>query len=151
MSLFNSNIAINFDDFNYHNNYSWDLAYSRSKIANILFTRQLQAKMNEEGIQGGAYSLHPGVVYTDIGRDGGVLNTIFKTIFFPMQAVFMKTAWEGAQTTLHLALEDDAKLEKGAYYTDCHKAPTTHFCNSMVNAARLWRISEDLLGIKFQP
>lgn len=36
------NAAIDFDDLHFNNNYKWDLAYTRSKIANILFTRELQ-------------------------------------------------------------------------------------------------------------
>jgi NAD(P)-dependent dehydrogenase (short-subunit alcohol dehydrogenase family) len=46
MGIVKYNAAIDFEDFNYEHNYSFDLAYTRSKIANILFTRQLQLKIN---------------------------------------------------------------------------------------------------------
>jgi hypothetical protein len=63
--------------------------------------------------------------------------------------VFFKTAWEGAQTTLYLALEDENNLQKGEYYKDCKRCPTSQFSTNMHNADRLWRLSEDLLRIKF--
>lgn len=71
MGVVKYNAAIDFEDINFENNYKGDLAYTRSKIANILFTRSLQQKMNEKGIEGSAVCLHPGVIPTDIPRDYG--------------------------------------------------------------------------------
>jgi len=65
---FLGNGKLDFEDMNYVNNYKANVAYSRSKIANILFTRELQAKMDWVGMYGYTYSLHPGVILTDLAR-----------------------------------------------------------------------------------
>jgi hypothetical protein len=59
----------------------------------------------------------------------------------------MKSAKEGAQTTLYLTLEDASKIAKGQYYADCEVAPTTPFSSDMQNADLLWKASERELGI----
>ena len=66
----NKNVgAIDFDDMNLNHNFEGSTAYMRSKMANVLFAKELQAKMREAGLQGSAFSLHPGVIASDIGRD----------------------------------------------------------------------------------
>eukprot|EP00178_Gracilaria_changii_P011703 TRINITY_DN33013_c0_g2_i1.p1 TRINITY_DN33013_c0_g2~~TRINITY_DN33013_c0_g2_i1.p1 ORF type:complete len:106 (+),score=5.93 TRINITY_DN33013_c0_g2_i1:256-573(+) len=60
------NAKLDFDDMNFTKNYDPKVAYTRSKIANILFTRELQAKMDWSGMYGYAYSLHPGVIPTGL-------------------------------------------------------------------------------------
>ena len=82
-------------------------------MANILFARMLQAKMDRANIDGFSVSLHPGAIFSDLGRDFGFINYIIKRLLFPIILVTFKTAWEGAQTTLYTVLEDDAKLQKG--------------------------------------
>ena len=59
------NAKIDFNDMSYKDSaFKWTFAYTRSKIANILFTRKLQVKMKEKGIKGLTFSLEPGVVTT---------------------------------------------------------------------------------------
>jgi len=100
------NNAIDFEDFQYRNNYDWIKAYSRSKIANILFTRQLQVKMDQAGFQGFAYSLHPGVIVTEMLVDY-IKNTGSNFLLYqPFKYLFFKTPWQGAQTTVYTVLED---------------------------------------------
>lgn len=92
---------------NYTKNYDSKISYCRSKIANILFTRELQAKMDWAGMYGYTYSLHPGVIPTELGRDMGVIYPVMKVLLAPFFFIFLKTAWEGAQTTLHLVFENE--------------------------------------------
>jgi len=96
--------TIDFGDMRFENNYSWDAAYARSKMANVLFARELQARMDEAGIEGYSYSLHPGSIPTDMGRDLTSLLPVIKVVMWPIFALLFKTPLEGAQTTLHLAL-----------------------------------------------
>jgi NAD(P)-dependent dehydrogenase (short-subunit alcohol dehydrogenase family) len=60
---------INFDDINYNNFYSPFLAYSQSKLANIMFSNELNNKLKVDNIPIYTYSLHPGVIYTNLCRD----------------------------------------------------------------------------------
>jgi len=101
-----TNYAIDFEDFHYRNNFDWITAYSRSKVANILFTRQLQLKMDQAKFQGFTYSLHPGVIITDMATD--YLKKSGMTIFCyqPFKYLFFKNPWQGAQTTVYTVLED---------------------------------------------
>ena len=121
--IFKDNTTIDFTDMNFKNQkYRWDIAYSRSKMANVLFTRQLQAKMDQAGIKGYSYSLHPGCIATDMGRDlGKYAVLIMRIVYFPLIFLFFKTDNQGVQTTLHLLLEDTSKLSKGDYYKDCKR------------------------------
>ena len=74
---------------------------------------------------------------------------IGKVVLFPLTFIFLKSVWGGAQTTLHLALEQDEKLEGGEYYRDCKKDVASPFTSNMNNAKRLWKKSEEMLGIHF--
>ena len=113
---------INFDDMNFdRTKYDEFIAYSRSKLANILFTKELQKRMDEANIEGVTISVHPGIVRTDLPRY--FLNSIGKKVFFtvtaPLQWLLMKSSFEGAQTSLFGCLADIEDIEGGAYYADC--------------------------------
>ncbi len=84
--------------------------YSVSKLANVLFTKELARRLAGSGVT--AYALHPGVVATDIWRElpWGVRH---------LAKLFMISPQEGARTTLHCATAPEALLESGAYYDSC--------------------------------
>lgn len=89
----------------YRNNYNPGMAYGRSKAANILFTRELQKKIDETGLNGVTVSLHPGVVRTELARYMSWKLRVMKYIMSPLLFVVMKSPLEGAQTTLYTVLE----------------------------------------------
>ncbi len=60
--------GIDFDDIHSKNNYKDLPVYSKSKLANVYFTRALQQKISTAGLNGSAYCLHPGVVRTELAR-----------------------------------------------------------------------------------
>ncbi len=87
------------------------LSYARSKLAQILFTRELSRRLSETKIN--VYSLHPGIIETEIVRhqDKDSFSMKFFRIFFnPIDAEL------GSQTTLYCALEDKLNTESGHYY-----------------------------------
>lgn len=59
---------------------------------------------------------------------------MFKILFWPLIAVCLKSASEGAQTTLYLTLEDESKLTKGEYYSDCKIGNSSAFSRDPENA-----------------
>ena len=63
-----ANSDIDFEDFHFENSYTGIAAYSRSKKANVLFSKELQRKMDEAKISGISVSVHPGVVRTELVR-----------------------------------------------------------------------------------
>lgn len=98
------NLKIDFEDINFKNGYTPGEAYGRSKAANILFTRELQRRIDEARLNGIAVSLHPGVVRTELTRNFSLKILLVLSVFTPFCYLLMKSPWEGAQTTLHLAL-----------------------------------------------
>jgi len=131
------------------NNYVPMKSYQHSKIANVLFTKELQRRFNkisEDGMD--TCSLHPGVVATELARyitDRGTLGYVTK-IFFPIVQNLFKTPLQGAQTNISCAI--DPHLVKGAYYSDCVvKEPTLPPSPEEV-AKRLWKKSEEICNYK---
>lgn len=97
---FSGGFGIDFNDLNQFDKE----AYGRSKLANVLFTRELQHRMDNAGVQGLSLTLHPGVIMTEVFRDFGVYFTVFKLLFWPLILLCFKTPEQGAQTTLYLIL-----------------------------------------------
>ncbi|KAA0158521.1 hypothetical protein FNF27_02035 [Cafeteria roenbergensis] len=93
-------------------------AYGNSKLGNMLHARALNARLVKKGSRVRAYSLHPGVVNTELVRN----SPAFLTVFVWIGQLLLKSPWEGAQTSLHLCLAPDSELTPGAYYADCKEA-----------------------------
>jgi NAD(P)-dependent dehydrogenase (short-subunit alcohol dehydrogenase family) len=102
---------IHFENINLRNNkYCPFKAYSQSKLANILFTRELAKRLGKNSnIK--VYCLHPGIIRTDLWRhskNNSFLNFIAKVFFTDVEM--------GAQTTLFCALEESLENETAFYY-----------------------------------
>ena len=88
------------------------------QLGNMLHARALNARLVKKGSRVRAYSLHPGVVNTELVRN----SPAFLTVFVWIGQLLLKSPWEGAQTSLHLCLAPDSELTPGAYYADCKEA-----------------------------
>jgi len=125
-------------------------AYGLSKLALVLFTRELQRRFDEEGGKSKAVSVHPGLVRTDISRN--IISNSFvkflERLAEPMFWLFFKTPAQGAQTTLQCALEDFDKLKGGEYHQDCKAVGTSKNGRNMEDAKRLWIEAEKLIKSK---
>jgi retinol dehydrogenase-12 len=134
---------LNWEDIMYEKNYAgnhWQV-YGQSKLANILFTKKLQQKLENKNVK--VVSLHPGVVQTELARH--VKQQWFVgTILFLAKPLY-KNAVSGAQTSLQCALEDHDKLAGGMYYSDCKVKKESKAALSQENADRLWTLSEELI------
>ncbi|XP_014209845.1 retinol dehydrogenase 11-like [Copidosoma floridanum] len=139
---------IHFNDLMLDESYSPLKAYQQSKLANILFTKELARKLKEAGIDGvNTYTLHPGVIATELGRH-------LDRAFFPglrlmmkLWRPFIKTPVLGAQTTIHCAVDDNAKNETGLYYRECRATSPSMQAMNMDDAAKLWMESLRLVGL----
>jgi NAD(P)-dependent dehydrogenase (short-subunit alcohol dehydrogenase family) len=102
---------IHFENINLRNNvYSPSKAYSQSKLANVLFTRELAKRLGKNSnIK--VYCLHPGIIRTDLWRHSKS-NALLKFI----SKIFFINAELGAQTTLYCALEESLENETVFYY-----------------------------------
>jgi len=92
--------------------YTSYVAYGNSKLANMLMAKELQKRHGGEGIA--AFSLHPGVVATDLGRQSFGMR-----MFYWLGAVAMKSSLEGTGTSVFCATHPDALQHRGAYFDRC--------------------------------
>ncbi|XP_060849468.1 retinol dehydrogenase 12-like isoform X2 [Rhopalosiphum padi] len=138
--------SINFEDINSDKNYSAIAAYSQSKLANVLFSKELARKL--EGTRVHVYSLHPGIVNTELAR---TVDQVYfpgtwllgRVILFP----WVKTPEQGAQTTLHCSIDEKAGEETGLYYSDCKVKEPSASAKDPELAKKLWVKSMEMVGL----
>ena len=120
--------------------YSSFKAYSKSKLANILFTRGLAQRVNAKGIT--AHCFHPGLVSTEFGRQRGDEK---QKSYIPgglFRSLFMLEPQAGADTGIFLAEDPSARNSNGAYWIKRRVRKTNRFVNDS-DAAKLWELSEE--------
>uniref|UniRef100_A0A2A4IXN8 Retinol dehydrogenase n=1 Tax=Heliothis virescens TaxID=7102 RepID=A0A2A4IXN8_HELVI len=123
--------------------YSFSQVYQNTKLFNILMTVELAKRL--EGTKVTTNSLHPGLVATDI-----ILNVknVFYKLFILFGNSFSKTSWEGAQTSIYLAVSPEVEGISGKYYSDCHEKTLKGIANDKDLARKLWDVSEKVVGLK---
>jgi len=139
---------LNFDDLNAEKAYHRYYAYANSKLANVLFTRELQRRYGNQGIN--AYSLHPGTVRTEIWDKtlGSFSEKVaVNVLLMPLLFIFGKDSVHGAQTTIYCAIAPENELKGGEYYKDCKVGRSTQASKDENTAKRLWEKSMELLGL----
>ncbi|XP_040022907.2 retinol dehydrogenase 11 [Gasterosteus aculeatus] len=135
---------IQFDDLSSEKSYHPVRAYAQSKLANVLFTRELAKRIEALGVT--AYSVDPGTVDTEISRHlGRPLVSITKTFAF-----LLKTPAEGAYTTIYCVVTPEPQMVTGGYYKDCASAMTARAGQDDGTALKLWAVSCQLLGIRWR-
>jgi NAD(P)-dependent dehydrogenase (short-subunit alcohol dehydrogenase family) len=107
--------------------------YGVSKLANVLFSAELGRKLAGTGVT--TYSLHPGVVATDVWRE-------VPAFIRPLIKLMMISTEEGAATTLYCATSPDLSNETGLYYDKCRVKEPSKVGQDMAFAVELWRRSE---------
>lgn len=115
-------------------------AYENSKLANVLFSRELAKRLKNTRVT--TYSLHPGVIRTQIMRNSPFLNGFAKVVLF----FFGKSLKSGIQTILACALDPDLKDVTGKYFSDCKITEESKNGQDDETAEWLWRTSEKLTG-----
>lgn len=113
--------------------------YAVSKLANVLFTRELARRLEGRGVT--TYALHPGVVATDVWRRvPGPLRWVIKR--------FMISPEQGAEATLRCATAPELAAQSGRYYGVGGKERTpSKLSEDAALAAELWRRSAEWTGL----
>uniref|UniRef100_H3D810 Retinol dehydrogenase 12, like n=1 Tax=Tetraodon nigroviridis TaxID=99883 RepID=H3D810_TETNG len=136
--------SIDLDDINSEKSYDKRRAYSQSKLANVLFTRSLAQRLEGTGVT--TYSLHPGVVQTDLWRHLSGPEQFLMRFAKP----FSKNSVQGAQTTIYCAVEPSLEKESGGYYSDCAPASCSAAAKNDDLAQKLWELSCQLLSLTWE-
>ncbi len=131
--------GIDFDDVEGKKRYSPFRNYSQSKLANILFTRELARRLEGTGVT--ANCLHPGFVATNFAGGDGWTSRFFKL----MAKVFAITPENGAKTTIYLASSPEVEGTTGGYFAKSKPARPTAAGRDDQAARRLWELSERMV------
>jgi retinol dehydrogenase 12 len=107
--------------------------YAVAKLSNILFAAELARRLEGTGVT--TYSLHPGVVATNVWRS-------LPRFLQPVVKLFMISEEQGAATTLHCATSPEAGQESGLYYEKCRVAEPAPLGRDAALARQLWEQSE---------
>jgi len=136
---------IHFEDINLTKGFNVIKAYSQSKLANVLFTRELARRLENKKIT--VNCCHPGAVATNIGisRETGFGKTITG-----MLKPFFQTPEQGARTAIYLATSTNVKDITGQYFYKCKIAKSSKRSKDMKLAKRLFDFSEKIVGEKYQ-
>lgn len=144
-SLAHTSGTMNWDDLHYENTtYNRFTAYSQSKLANVLFTKELARKGEGSGVT--AYALHPGVIATDLGRHMEDMNCLTRTMW-RCCAPMIKTPESGANTTIFCAIDPSVAEHNGRYYSDCREARASAKAENLEDAKKLWDLSEEMVKL----
>ncbi|XP_054469563.1 retinol dehydrogenase 14-like [Anoplopoma fimbria] len=135
---------INFEDLNSEQSYDKAFAYSRSKLANLLFTDELARRLEGSGVSVNA--LTPGIVRTNLGRHVHV-PVLAKPLFDLISWGLFKSPEEGAQTSVYLACSPDVDGVQGKCFADCKPQVLLGKATDQEVASKLWDISEVMVGI----
>jgi NAD(P)-dependent dehydrogenase (short-subunit alcohol dehydrogenase family) len=132
--------TLDFGDLQTKNGYVPTLAYARSKLCNILFTRELARRLAGTGVT--ANCLHPGFVATNFGqRDAGLFGWGLR---FAM--LFAARPEPGADTIVHLANAPEVAGVSGRYFYNSREIAPSAAAQDDAVAARLWQESEKIAG-----
>lgn len=113
-------------------------AYGQSKLANILFTKELARRLEPDGITANCF--HPGGVRTNLA--GG--NPWYYQLAWTLASPLLTTAEKGADTGIYLASSPDLNGVTGKYFVKRQEVNPSDEANDRVTAQKLWQISEEL-------
>jgi retinol dehydrogenase-12 len=135
---------VDFDDPMYEKrSYRGFPAYGASKLANILFTRELARRLEGKGVT--ANALHPGVIASGFGKNNeGIFGFVMRNIAGP----FLGSEESGARTSVYLASSPEVEGKTGLYFKSSREATPTREARDDAAAARLWKLSEELVQEK---
>jgi NAD(P)-dependent dehydrogenase (short-subunit alcohol dehydrogenase family) len=129
---------LDFNDLQSAKSYGGLRVYGRSKLANILFTRELARRLAGAGVT--ANCLHPGVVATRFGESSGG----FAGLLIPLLRPFFISPEQGGDTIVYLASSPEVEKTTGEYFVKCKITKPSPAARDDAAAKRLWEASEKL-------
>ncbi len=133
--------GIDFDNLDGSKGYSSWGFYGQSKLANLLFARELARRF--EGTGKTANAVHPGVIQTNLGRHMNPMVNVFFALGNPL---VLKDVPQGAATQCWAAVHPSTSLLNGEYMFDCNVACSTRAGADMELAGRLWEETERIVA-----
>lgn len=141
-SFMHKHVDIDFNNLQTTKGFNWDLAYSRTKLYNLMFTYELAKKIENTGATVNA--INPGMVKTGIGADGtAVLG--FGKFFYDL---FSYTVEKGARTQIRVATSPDLDGVSGKYFSKYRLDSSTKISINPDYCKKLWDVSMEMCHLK---
>ncbi len=137
-----TNGRVDFDNLQGERRYRGMLAYSTSKLENILFTVELARRLAGTSVTVNA--LHPGFVNTGWAKNGNGLMPKLMAVITPLVA---RTPEKGAETSIYMASSPEVETITGKYFFDCKPKQPTVQATDMAAAKKLWEVSAQLVKL----
>ncbi len=135
--------GIQFDDLSAEKHYGAWRAYGHSKLANVLFARELAYRFENSDTSRVANAAHPGPIDTNLTRN---INVLARGIWSAFGPFFLKSIPEGAATQTWAAVHPDTAELNGEYLLDCNVARSSSNAADLEMAHRLWEVSEEIVA-----
>jgi NAD(P)-dependent dehydrogenase (short-subunit alcohol dehydrogenase family) len=149
--------VMHFDDLQFERGYRADDAYAQSKLANLLFTYELAARLEAAGQHTIALAAHPGVARTALFRwDPRPVRVLLSPALRPLMFLAVQSAQVGALATLRAAADPSARA--GEYFGPAGwhgytgypvRAESADRSHDAQSRRRLWQVSEEMTGVTF--
>jgi NAD(P)-dependent dehydrogenase (short-subunit alcohol dehydrogenase family) len=134
-------VTLDFDDLQSRRNYKSMRVYSRSKLANVMFTYALARRIERSGVT--ANCLHPGFVATNLGSGNRIPVKPFMALFrLTGRAIDVRS---GADTPIYLASSPDVEDVHGKYFDSRREKMSSPPSYDESAQERLWDVSEELV------
>ena len=133
---------IPFDDLNAETHYRGFARYKETKLANILFTRELARRL--EGTDATCSCFHPGLVASGFNHNNGLLMSLGMTLLWPVS----RTVEKGAETMIWLASSPTVAASNGGYFVDMELRRPSRQAQDPQMARRLWEVSEKQCALR---
>lgn len=133
--------GIEFDNLSGDKGYSAWKMYGQSKMANLLFAKELARRF--EGTKKTANAVHPGVIRTNLGRH---MNPVANRVFGVFGSLFQKSVPQGTATEVYVAASPKAAGVTGKYWADVNVAKPRSDAEDAGVAKKLWEVSEGIVA-----
>jgi WW domain-containing oxidoreductase len=134
--------GIRFDDLDAARHYTAWGAYGQSKLANLLFVRELATRLPKPSQN--ANAVHPGVIATNLTRH---MPLVVRGVFTAVgPALALKSIGAGAATQVYVAVHPDAQKTNGEYWADCNVKESSAHGRDMAMAKQLWQVTEQIVA-----
>lgn len=133
--------GIELDNLSGARDYAAWKAYGQSKMANMLFAKELARRFASAGSKRTANAVHPGVIATKLTRH---MNPVGRLLWAAAGPLFLKTEAQGAATTCYAAVHPRVATTTGKYLADCNVAAHRKEGDDVALAQKLWAASEEI-------
>jgi len=136
---------IYFEDIFLRDNYHILKAYNQSKLANVLFTYELERQLKKHKLDISTYCVDPGHNNTKIGLKN---TSKFHSIAWWIRSKMGITPKEGARCQIYAAASDEVYRQSGKYWKNCKPASSSSLSYDLKKAEKLWHLSMKFCGIE---